>query len=108
MDEQAELRIRPLGETGDLGWVLMAHSEVYAEQLGWNSEMDALVARIVADYANEHDPVREAAWIAEKDEERVGSVFCTASDDPAVARLRILLVTASARGLGLGGRLVRT
>ena len=108
MDEHAGLRIRPLGEPGDLGWVVMAHGEVYAEQFGWNAEMEALVARIVADFATEHDPAREAGWIAEKDGERVGSVFCMASDDPSVARLRVLLVTAAARGLGLGGRLVRT
>jgi GNAT superfamily N-acetyltransferase len=108
MDEQTELRIRPLGEPGDLGWVVMAHGEVYAEQFGWNAEMEAMVARIVADYAADHDPAREAGWIAEKDGERVGSVFCVASDDPSIARLRILLVTASARGLGLGGQLVRT
>ena len=108
MDEQTDLRIRPLGEPGDLGWVVMAHGEVYAEQFGWNAEMEALVARIVADYASDHDENREAGWIAEKDGERVGSVFCMASDDPSVARLRILLVTAPARGLGLGGRLVRT
>jgi len=108
MDEHAELRIRQLGEPGDLGWVVMAHGEVYAEQFGWNFEMDALVARIVADYATEHDPAREAAWIAEQEGKRVGSVFCMASDDPAVARLRILLVTAAARGLGLGSRLVHT
>jgi GNAT superfamily N-acetyltransferase len=108
MDEQTGLRIRRLGEPGDLGWVVMAHGEVYAEQFGWNAEMEALVARIIADYAAEHDPAREAGWIAEKDGERVGSVFCVASDDPSVARLRVLLVTASARGLGLGTRLVRT
>ncbi len=108
MDEQTELRIRPLGEPGDLGWIVMAHGEVYAEQFDWNAEMEALVAGIVAEYAAEHDPAREAAWIAVKDGERVGSVFCVSSDDPSVARLRILLVTASARGLGLGSRLVRT
>ena len=108
MDEHTELRIRPLGEPGDLGWVVMAHGEVYAEQLGWNAEMEALVARIMADYATGHDPAREAGWIAEKDGERVGSVFCMATADPSVAQLRVLLVTASARGFGLGSRLVRT
>ncbi len=108
MDEHTELRIRPLGEPGDLGWVVMAHGEVYAEQFGWNAEMEALVARIVAGFATEHDPAREAGWIAEKDGDRVGSVFCMATDDPSVAQLRVLLVTAAARGLGLGSRLVRT
>ena len=106
MDQQAAVRIRPLCEPGDLGWVVMAHGETYAAEHGWNTEMEAFIARIVADYATGHDEVREAAWIAEKDEVRVGSVFCVASDDPLVARLRVLLVTPEARGFGLGSRLV--
>lgn len=106
MDQQATVRIRPLGEPGDLGWVVMAHGETYAEEYGWDSDMEAFIARIVADYATEHDEAREAAWIAEKDGVRVGSVFCVASDDPSVARLRVLLVTPEARGLGLGRQLV--
>jgi GNAT superfamily N-acetyltransferase len=93
--------IRPLGQPGDLGWVVMAHGELYAAEFGWDASFEALVARIVADY----DPSRDAAWIAELDGRRVGCVFCV-EEDPQTARLRILLVDPSARGHGLGGRLV--
>jgi GNAT superfamily N-acetyltransferase len=86
--------------------MVMAHGEVYDQQFGWNSEFEALVARIVANYATGHDADREAAWIAEVDGERVGSILLVAGDDPDVAKLRILLVTPAARGLGLGTRLV--
>ncbi|MGK5741140.1 GNAT family N-acetyltransferase [Micromonospora sp. URMC 103] len=103
MDERIE--IRPLGRPGDLGWVVMAHGELYAAEFGWDATFEALVARIVADYAGDHDPRREAAWIAERDGRRVGCVFCVAADG-SVAQLRILLVDPSARGHGLGGRLV--
>ncbi len=97
--------IRPLGRPGDLGWVVMAHGELYAAEFGWDATFEALVARIVADYAASHDMVREAAWIAEADGRRVGCVFCVAADE-ATAQLRILLVDPSARGHHLGGRLV--
>jgi GNAT superfamily N-acetyltransferase len=97
--------IRPLGRPGDLGWVVMAHGELYASEFGWDTSFEALVAKIVADYAGDHDPAREAAWIAELDGERVGCVFCVAASDDT-AQLRILLVDAPGRGLGLGGRLV--
>ena len=102
---EREATIRALGEPGDLGWVVMAHGEVYAQEFGWDTTFEALVARIVADYAADHDPTREAAWIAEVDGERVGCVFCVASDE-ATAQLRILLVHPNGRGLGLGARLV--
>jgi GNAT superfamily N-acetyltransferase len=98
-------KVRPLGEPGDLGWVVIAHGEVYAEEFGWDGSFEALVARIVADHAEHHDPAREAAWIAELDGERVGCVFCVAKDE-TTAQLRILLVHPDGRGLGLGARLV--
>jgi len=101
-------RLRAADRPGDMGWVVMAHGETYAEQFGWNTEFEALVTRIGADYANRHDPAREAAWIAEVDGHRVGCIFLVTADEPDVARLRLLLVTPAGRGLGVGRRLVRT
>jgi GNAT superfamily N-acetyltransferase len=98
--------IRPLGRPGDLGWVVMAHGELYADEFGWDTSFEALVARIVADFANDSDPARAAAWIAELAGERVGCVFCVPADE-RTAQLRILLVHPRARGLGLGTRLTR-
>jgi len=97
--------IRPLAAAGDLGWVVMAHGEIYAAEFGWDTSFEALVAKIVADYATQHDSTREAAWIAEIDGRRAGCVFCVAADE-MTAQLRILLVDPSARGHHLGARLV--
>jgi GNAT superfamily N-acetyltransferase len=99
--------IRRLGRPGDLGWVIAAHGEVYAGEFGWDGSFEALVARIVADYAAGHDAEREAAWLAEDDGRRVGCVFCVAGPGGA-AQLRLLLVHPDGRGQGLGGRLVDT
>jgi DNA-binding MarR family transcriptional regulator/GNAT superfamily N-acetyltransferase len=93
-------------EPGDLGWVIQRNATVYAEQFGWNEEYEALVARIVADFAGDHDGEREAVWIAEFDGEPVGSVFCVRDEAPGTARLRLLLVDPQARGHGIGERLV--
>ena len=100
-----DVRVRALGEPGDLGWVVMAHGEVYAAEFGWDTTFEELVARIVARYAAKHDPRREAAWIAEVDGRRVGCVFCVANSVDE-AQLRILLVDPEARGLGIGQHLV--
>jgi DNA-binding MarR family transcriptional regulator/N-acetylglutamate synthase-like GNAT family acetyltransferase len=90
---------------GDMGWVVQRNGAVYAEEFGWDSSYEALVARIVADYMENRDPDAEAAWIAEVDGARAGCVFCV-RENATTARLRLLLVEPWARGLGIGARLV--
>lgn len=97
-----ELRgLRP----GDAGWLVQRHGEIYAREYGLSVEFEALVARIMADYVDQHRPGRENAWIAEVDGQRAGCVLCVRKDDET-AQLRVLLVEAWARGHGLGARLV--
>jgi DNA-binding MarR family transcriptional regulator/GNAT superfamily N-acetyltransferase len=90
---------------GDYGWIVQRHGALYAQQYGWDASFEALVARIVADYAEEHDPRREGAWIAEIDGEPAGCVLCVRREDD-VAQLRLLLVEPRARGRGIGARLI--
>jgi GNAT superfamily N-acetyltransferase len=93
---------------GDLGWIVQRNAAVYAAEFGWNADYEGLVARIVADFAEDHDPHLERVWIAELDGRPVGCVMCVRDGAPGTARLRLLLVEPEARGLGIGDRLVRT
>lgn len=90
---------------GDLGWVVQRHGAIYWDEFGWDSDFEALVARIVSDYHTGFRAGRENAWIAEVDGARAGCIFCCEKDH-ATAQLRILLVEPWARGLHLGTRLV--
>ncbi|MBX9399187.1 bifunctional helix-turn-helix transcriptional regulator/GNAT family N-acetyltransferase [Streptomyces sp. TRM72054] len=91
---------------GDLGWIVQRNAALYAAEYGWNTDYEGLVARIVADFAQDHDPHLERVWIAELDGRPVGCVMCVRDEAPATARLRLLLVEPEARGLGIGDRLV--
>jgi GNAT superfamily N-acetyltransferase len=95
--------LRAADRPGDLGWVLMAHGERYAAEYGW--AVEAVTARIVADYAAGAAPGADAAWVADLDGRRVGSVLCVRRD-ATTAQLRLLLVEPEARGLGVGRALV--
>ncbi|WP_394837911.1 helix-turn-helix domain-containing GNAT family N-acetyltransferase [Pendulispora rubella] len=96
--------LRPL-RPGDLGWVIRRHGIVYGDEYGYDASFEALVARIMADYIDNHDPELESAFMAEVDGEPVGSIFCV-KKTATIAQLRCLIVDPKARGMGVGSRLV--
>ncbi|MGO9228558.1 MAG: GNAT family N-acetyltransferase [Bryobacteraceae bacterium] len=92
-------------QTGDIGWIIHRHGVLYAQECGWGTPFEALIADLGAKFLREFDPARERCWIAEKDGARVGSVLVMKASEDA-AQLRLLLVEPEARGHGLAKRLV--
>ena len=101
----SDVTLGPL-RSGDAGWILGQHGTRYAEDDGFNAEFEALVARVLAEFIETHDPTRERGWIARVGQKRLGSIFCVAGPEPDIAKLRLFFLLPEALGLGLGARLL--
>ncbi|MGA5564072.1 bifunctional helix-turn-helix transcriptional regulator/GNAT family N-acetyltransferase [Streptomyces platensis] len=101
----AEVTLRT-SRPGDLGWMVERNAALYAAEYGFDLSYEALVARIIAEYAEAFDPRWDRTWIAELHGRRAGAVMCVRDERPGVARLRLLLVEPDARGHGVGRQLV--
>ena len=88
-----------------MGWIVHRHGELYAQEYRYDERFEAMVAEVAAKFIQNFNPNREHCWIGEKDGEIVGSVFLV-QESKSVARLRMLFVEPSARGLGIGRSLV--
>ena len=109
-DRQAadgEVSLRPL-RPGDVGWIIHRQTVLYTQEYGWDWTYEGLASRILGAFVAEFDPSCEDGWVAERGGAIVGSIFLMKSDDPGIAKLRLLYVEPSARGAGVGRRLVAT
>lgn len=103
----ADWRLRSLAP-GDVGWIAHRQARIYHEEYGWDWTYEGLACQILGAFVLGFDPAREDAWVAERGGAILGAIFLMKCDDPSLAKLRLLHVEQSARGIGLGKALVGT
>jgi GNAT superfamily N-acetyltransferase len=93
---------------GDIGWIIHRHATYYDKAHDWGLKMEGLAAKVGADFLENYDESTDRCWIAERNDEFLGSIILVKDRDQVnAAKLRLFLVEPSARGLGLGQALVQ-
>ena len=86
---------------GDIGWIVQSQARFYTEEFGWDDRFEGLIAKVGGEFLSKFKPDKERCWIAERGGQNVGSVMITDGGD-GIAKLRLLYIDKTARGLGLG------
>ncbi|WP_187429619.1 hypothetical protein ROLI_024700 [Roseobacter fucihabitans] len=102
----AQVQIRAFSAE-DRDWLVEQHGVLYAQNEGFDASFGTLVAEIIDAFLSAHDPHREAGWIAQRGDVRLGSIFCVRLNE-TTAKLRLFLLVPEARGQGLGKQLLYT
>jgi GNAT superfamily N-acetyltransferase len=90
---------------GDIGWVIHRHGAVYARDYGWDITFEAMVAKVAGAFIDDFDARSDCCFIADRNGDILGAAFVVRMDT-TTAKLRLVYVEDTARGLGLGRRLV--
>ncbi len=96
--------IRP-HRSGDIGYIVYRHGVLYSREYGFNEEFDGYVAKGLALFIENLNPLKEYLWIAEMGGTIIGSVAIVQLTG-STARLRWLIVESAAQNQGLGKKLV--
>jgi DNA-binding MarR family transcriptional regulator/GNAT superfamily N-acetyltransferase len=103
-DPVAKISLRT-HRAGDMGWIVMRHAALYAQEYGYGPQFEAMVAEICAEFLKNYDVKAERCWIAECNGVPVGSV-CLVRADETTAKLRLMFLEPWARGQGIAQKLV--
>jgi GNAT superfamily N-acetyltransferase len=99
-----QIELRPFLPS-DRAWMIETHIKIYERDEGFDATFGVLIAQILDDFLESHDPEVEQGWIAWDGDTRLGSIFCVRLSDQT-AKLRLFQLVPEARGRKLGMRLL--
>jgi ribosomal protein S18 acetylase RimI-like enzyme len=100
------ISIRTELKPGDLGAIMRLHGVLYSEEYGLDWTFELYIAQGYTEAAEAFTSGKARLWVAEDAGKIVGSVAIV-EHSPDAAQLRWFLVHPSARGQGLGHRLLK-
>lgn len=103
----SEITLRNDFRPGDIGYITYLVGSIYAQEYGMSILNDIEMAAFFVHFTQHQNPANEQIWIAEMNQQIVGSVIIF-QEKPGVAHLRTLILHPAARGRGLGRTLMQS
>lgn len=92
---------------GMIGRVVELHGRYYGEHWGLGVKFEAVVARGLGEFMGRFNPAYDRIWVAHQSETILGSISIDGSSAPTTeARLRWFILDETARGQGIGAKLM--
>jgi N-acetylglutamate synthase-like GNAT family acetyltransferase len=100
----SDIAIRTDLRPGDIGYITYLHGKLYGEEYNYGIEFETYVARGLAEFHKNYDPLTNRVWICEHGNKMIGCILLM--DRGEAAQLRYFLIEPAYRGIGLGQKLM--
>jgi ribosomal protein S18 acetylase RimI-like enzyme len=103
-----EIGIRHTFRTGDIGYIIYLHGNLYAAEYNHGIEFETYVAEGLLEFYKRFDPQKDRIWICEHNHKIIGFLLLMHRGDTPrrTAQLRYFLIHPDYRGIGLGKKLM--
>jgi ribosomal protein S18 acetylase RimI-like enzyme len=99
-----EITIRSELRSGDIGYVIYMHGNLYKKEYGYGISMEAYIADGFSEFYKNYDPKKDKVWVAEYENKIVGFLLLMHRENNS-AQLRYFILDPKFRGMGLGKKM---
>ena len=71
----SEISIRTELRSGDLGYLIFLHGDIYRRENGYNITFECYVAEGLVEFYKQYDPAKNRVWICEHQNKMIGFVL---------------------------------
>jgi peptidyl-dipeptidase Dcp len=98
------ISIRTALRSGDIGYVIFMHGDLYQKEYGYGIQFETYVAKGLCEFWEKYTPERNRVWVCEHNDRMIG--FLLLMERGKAAQLRYFLIEPEYRGIGLGSKLM--
>jgi ribosomal protein S18 acetylase RimI-like enzyme len=99
-----DIAIRTDLRSGDIGYVIYMHGNLYKKEYGYGISMETYIADGFSEFGKNYDPKKDRVWVAEYENKIVGFLLLMHREN-YTAQLRYFILDPEFRGIGLGKKL---